>query len=261
MVAVDFVIKKSWDEDDIKPEDMAVLRAWAEEAAVACSEANYQKELDTLEALKADGYRIVPFNRRALVEQSWLTTLESSHGYWTIEQFDRLVRLGNFPSSSIIPSSLVSKMPAQKRQEALKHDAEAIFRLNEAKERIENREKARLQSSLPPEQLPPPAPASDGEKAFNRCRSCHQVGETARNAMGPHLNGLLGRKIASAPGFNYSNAIKDSRIVWTEAELTNFLKNPKALMPNPAHTEFSDERQIQNLVRYLKQFKVDGKKN
>ncbi|MDH8239120.1 c-type cytochrome, partial [Klebsiella pneumoniae] len=33
-----------------------------------------------------------------------------------------------------------------------------------------------------------------GEKSFNKCRACHQVGETAKNSVGPELNGLFGRK-------------------------------------------------------------------
>ena len=58
-----------------------------------------------------------------------------------------------------------------------------------------------------------PAAAQDaaaGEKVFAQCRACHQIGESAKNAVGPVLNGLFGRKAGSIEGFNYSAANKNS---------------------------------------------------
>src|SRR4051794_20743767 len=49
-----------------------------------------------------------------------------------------------------------------------------------------------------------------GEKLFLQCRACHQVGDTARNAVGPVLNGLFGRKAGMVEGFTYSPANKNS---------------------------------------------------
>lgn len=123
MLAVDILVWTTTEKVDQK--DLVALRAWADAAAAACSEANYQKELDTLEELKADGYQIVPFNRNAFVEHSWRAVLENSHEYWTIEHFDKLVRLGNSPKGGLLPSALLSKMSPQKRKQALDHDANA----------------------------------------------------------------------------------------------------------------------------------------
>jgi cytochrome c len=60
--------------------------------------------------------------------------------------------------------------------------------------------------------------AAAGEKVFAVCKACHQVGDTAKNAVGPVLNGLIGRKAGSVEGYNYSDANKKSGITWTEEE-------------------------------------------
>ena len=44
--------------------------------------------------------------------------------------------------------------------------------------------------------------AAAGEKTFAKCKACHQIGETAKNAVGPNLNGVAGRKAGSAEGYN-----------------------------------------------------------
>jgi cytochrome c len=67
-----------------------------------------------------------------------------------------------------------------------------------------------------------------GEKVFQRCLSCHNVADTT-NKMGPHLNGVVGRPVASVEGFAYSEAFKAfgaTGAVWDEATLDKFLKEP-----------------------------------
>lgn len=59
--------------------------------------------------------------------------------------------------------------------------------------------------------LAAPALAQDpaaGEKVFTPCKACHQIGETAKNAVGPVLNGVIGRKVGTVEGYNYSPANK-----------------------------------------------------
>lgn len=131
MLVVDIVLSLSIN-FVVSPEEIELLRKWAYDAALACSEANYRKELETLEALKADGYQVVPFNRRALVERSWRDTLMSPHKYWTIQQLDKLVSLGNFPKGALLPSALLSKMSAKDRKQARDRDAVAILQLKAA---------------------------------------------------------------------------------------------------------------------------------
>ena len=53
--------------------------------------------------------------------------------------------------------------------------------------------------------------AAAGEKVFGVCKTCHQIGETAKNGVGPVLNGLIGRKSGSVPGYSYSAANKEFR--------------------------------------------------
>ena len=70
-----------------------------------------------------------------------------------------------------------------------------------------------------------------GEKAFKKCMPCHSIGETAKNSIGPIQNGLKGRKAGSVPGYNYSDANKNSGIVWDEGTFKEYIKDPKAKIP------------------------------
>jgi cytochrome c len=101
-----------------------------------------------------------------------------------------------------------------------------------------------------------------GEKVFAKCKLCHQIGEDAKNAVGPVLNGVVGRKAGSVPGYNYSTANKGSGITWDEAALKQYLKSPRAMVPGTKMTfaGLSKEKDIDNVIAYLKQFGSDGKK-
>ena len=104
--------------------------------------------------------------------------------------------------------------------------------------------------------------AAAGEKAFLVCKTCHQIGEGAKNGVGPEQNGLVGRKAGSVEGYNYSEANKSSGIVWTEANLKQYLHDPKAMIPGTkmAFAGIKDDQKIDDLIAYLKQFGPDGKK-
>ena len=110
-----------------------------------------------------------------------------------------------------------------------------------------------------------PAHAQDaaaGEKIFAQCRACHQVGENAKNAVGPVLNGLFGRKAGTVEGYSYSPANKNSGITWDEATFREYIKDPKAKIPGTKmiYAGLKDEQRINDLVAYLKQFDKSGKK-
>src|SRR2546430_15223627 len=70
-----------------------------------------------------------------------------------------------------------------------------------------------------------------GESSFRKCQPCHDVGETAKNTLGPELNGLDGRKAGAVEGYAYSDADKNSAIVWGEAIFKEYLENPQEKMP------------------------------
>lgn len=104
--------------------------------------------------------------------------------------------------------------------------------------------------------------AALGEKVFNKCRACHQIGEGAKTVVGPHLNGIVGRKAGSIEGYAYSDANKNSGITWDEATLTEYLKNPRARIQGTKmiFIGIPNEADILNLVAFLKQYDADGKK-
>lgn len=110
-----------------------------------------------------------------------------------------------------------------------------------------------------------PAHAQDvenGADVFKKCRACHQVGESAKNAVGPVLNGLIGRKAGTVDGFNYSDANKNSGFIWDEATFEKYIKDPRAAMPGNkmAFAGIKDPEDIKDLTAFLKQFDESGKK-
>ena len=98
--------------------------------------------------------------------------------------------------------------------------------------------------------------AAAGERVFAQCRACHQVGETAKNAVGPVLNGLFGRKAGSVEGYTYSPATKHSGLTWDEAPFRDYIKDPKAKIPGTKmiYAGLKDEKRIDDLIAYLHQF-------
>ncbi|MPR05529.1 c-type cytochrome [Microvirga tunisiensis] len=101
-----------------------------------------------------------------------------------------------------------------------------------------------------------------GERVFAQCRACHQVNENAKNAVGPHLNGLFGRVAGSVEGYNYSPANKNSGITWDEATFREYIQNPRAKIPGTkmVYAGLKDEQRINDLIAYLKQFNAQRQK-
>ena len=101
-----------------------------------------------------------------------------------------------------------------------------------------------------------------GETSFKKCMPCHDIGEDAKNKVGPELNGLDGRKSGSAPDFNYSDANKNSGITWSEATFKDYIKDPRAKIQGTKmiFPGIKNEKEADNLWAYLSQFKADGSK-
>ncbi len=111
------------------------------------------------------------------------------------------------------------------------------------------------------------APASSqdigaGEKLFAQCRTCHQIGETAKNAVGPQLNGLFGRKAGSIEGYTYSPAYKTLDKTWSIENFTIYIKDPRGVTPGTkmVYPGLKDDAKIVDLVAFLNQYGNDGKK-
>src|SRR5215831_6860787 len=73
--------------------------------------------------------------------------------------------------------------------------------------------------------------AAAGQNSFALCQICHAVGEGAQNKLGPILNGLDGRRSASVAGYDYSGAMKNEGITWSEATCKEFIASPTAQVP------------------------------
>ena len=99
-----------------------------------------------------------------------------------------------------------------------------------------------------------------GETSFKKCLVCHAIGSGAKNKIGPELNGLDGRKAGTVPGYNYSDANKNSGIVWDEATFKEYIKDPRVKIAATKMTfpGIKNEQEINDLWGYLKQFDADG---
>jgi cytochrome c len=92
--------------------------------------------------------------------------------------------------------------------------------------------------------------ATAGADVFqDRCGACHVLNGVGQ---GPSLLGVLGRKAASLPAFNYSAAMKASGLVWSEANLDQFLTGPTKLVPGTAMRAIvSNPADRRDLIAYL----------
>ena len=101
-----------------------------------------------------------------------------------------------------------------------------------------------------------------GATTFKKCAICHDIGETAKNKVGPVLNGIDGRHSGSVAGYNYSDANKNSGITWNEATFIEYIKDPRAKIPNTkmVFPGIKNEAEAKDLWAYLRQFSADGKK-
>ncbi len=111
-----------------------------------------------------------------------------------------------------------------------------------------------------------PAMAQDaaaGEKVFAVCKACHQIGPTAKNAVGPVLNGLFrNRKAGTHEGYKYSAAYQSLDKIWDHDNFTIYIKDPRGVTPGTkmAYPGLKDEQKIKDLIAYLDQFEADGSK-
>jgi cytochrome c len=97
--------------------------------------------------------------------------------------------------------------------------------------------------------------ATRGERLFNQqCKACHTVEKGGRNGVGPNLFGLFGSKAAAVEGFSFSEAMKNSGITWDDKTVAEYLKDPKAKVPNGkmAYAGLKQDAQLEDLVAYLK---------
>ncbi len=99
-----------------------------------------------------------------------------------------------------------------------------------------------------------------GAMVFKKCAPCHKIGPGATNLVGPELDGLDGRHSGSVAGYTYSDANKNSGIIWSEATFKEYIKDPKAKIPGTkmVFVGIKNDQDINDLWAYLKQFDADG---
>ena len=90
-----------------------------------------------------------------------------------------------------------------------------------------------------------------GEAVYSRCLACHAL---AYDRVGPRHCDLIGRRAGSVPGFEYSDAMKRSKLVWNEKTLDRFLADPLKTVPGTTMTYagIDDAKARADLIAYLK---------
>lgn len=106
--------------------------------------------------------------------------------------------------------------------------------------------------------------AAAGEKIFARCKACHAVGEGAKNRVGPHLNGIVGRPAGAVEGYKYSTAMLERAgegLVWDEANLAAYLADPRGFVKGTkmAFAGLKKDEDVANVIAYLAGFAEDGR--
>jgi cytochrome c len=92
-----------------------------------------------------------------------------------------------------------------------------------------------------------------GELLSYACLACHTLEEGGEHQIGPNLYGVFGRPAASLPGFDYSEALRDSEIVWSPAELDRWLADPAGFLPGTtmAFSGYQQPGDRQALIDFL----------
>lgn len=94
--------------------------------------------------------------------------------------------------------------------------------------------------------------AAAGKLVFAQCRACH-VTDAGVNKTGPSLNGIIGRKSGSVPGFAYSPANAGNGITWTKEKLFQYLEKPQRVIPKTKmiFAGLPDAQKRADLIAYL----------
>lgn len=98
------------------------------------------------------------------------------------------------------------------------------------------------------------ADVEHGKVVFQTCAACHSE---KPDAIGPSLRGVYGRKSGSLDNFRYSNAMLRAKLVWDEADLRAYLKDPQTKVKGNRmpFAGLSDPKDVDDLIAFLKQYK------
>ncbi|WP_334175033.1 cytochrome c family protein [Pseudoxanthobacter sp.] len=106
----------------------------------------------------------------------------------------------------------------------------------------------------------PAGNAEAGARVFNRCKSCHQIGENAESSIGPELNGVIGRPAGKLPGYSFSEGLAGAGFSWDEAHMAEWLRGARKMIPTTKMITppLRKDQDIADLMAYLSQFGADG---
>lgn len=113
-----------------------------------------------------------------------------------------------------------------------------------------------LTACAPPNAQPTAAELATGERAFQKCYSCHSLQPGRNDLTGPTLHNITSRRVAAEPGFDYSPALgrfAKREPVWTRDLISRFAEDPEALVPGTSMTfhGMPDPTEREALLVYL----------
>jgi cytochrome c len=120
--------------------------------------------------------------------------------------------------------------------------------------------------------------AAAGKDVFRKCMACHRIGPDAKNAVGPVMNGVIGRQAGTIPGFGYSELNQSAGkagLIWDEKLIFEYLADPSAFLKKFLTDKgqadkatgatrmvfkLADETERRNVIAYIKEFSPEAKK-
>ncbi len=104
--------------------------------------------------------------------------------------------------------------------------------------------------------------AQQGEAVYSQCKGCHQIGKGAEDGIGPHLNGIFGRRAAAHQGYAYSASMQRAGtdgLLWTFETLDAYLENPRALVSKTrmSYRGLKDAGARADLLAFLRGFSAN----
>jgi cytochrome c len=83
----------------------------------------------------------------------------------------------------------------------------------------------------------------------SRCTACHSLDHSR---IGPAHRGVFGRRAAQVAGFDYSPALRRTKVIWTARSLDRWLTNPETFIPGQKMGySISDSRDRADIIAFL----------
>ncbi len=97
------------------------------------------------------------------------------------------------------------------------------------------------------------------KKVFRKCQACHQIGEDAKNRVGPILNDVIERRAGTLEDFKYSDAMTEAGeegLIWTHENIAEYLNKPRDFIPGNKMTfaGLRKEDDIEDVIAFLETF-------